>query len=102
MPKRTFWTVVGYGAGIASTVMVKRRVRRTVNRYAPTEVRNAVTARGSDVVDRAKRVTTEIRAAADEGLRAMRDRRRELDDEFALPDEVAASNLDARNKIGNR
>src|SRR3954468_6422513 len=102
MPKQTFWTVVGYGAGIASTVMVKRRVRRTVNRYAPTEVRNAVTARGSDVVDRAKRVTTEIRAAADEGLRAMRDRRRELDDEFALPDEIAASNLDTRNKIGNR
>ena len=82
--------------------MVKRRVRRTVNRYAPTEVRNAVTARGSDVVDRAKRVTTEIRAAADEGLRAMRDRRRELDDEFALPDEIAARNLNTRDRIGNR
>jgi hypothetical protein len=93
MPKRAFWTVVGYGAGVASTVMVKRRVRRTVNRYAPTEVRNAVTARGTDVVDRAKRVTTEIRAAADEGLRAMRVRRRELDEEFALPSDIRASDF---------
>ena len=102
MPKRAFWTVVGYGAGVASTVMVKRRVRRTVNRYAPTEVRNAVTARGSDVVDRAKRVAGEVRAAADEGLRAMRDRRRELDDEFVLPDEIDAIDLTSTDRIGNR
>ena len=102
MPKRAFWTVVGYGAGVASTVMVKRRVRRTVNRYAPTEVRNAVTARGTDVVDRAKRVTTEIRAAADEGLRAMRVRRQELDDEFALPSEIEASDPRREGRIGNR
>jgi hypothetical protein len=88
MPKRAFWTVVGYGAGVASTVMVKRKVRRTVNRYAPSEMRNSVAARGADVVDRAKRVSTEIRAAADEGIRAMRDRRRELDGEFTLPDEI--------------
>lgn len=88
MPKRAFWTVVGYGAGIASTVMVKRKVRRTVNRYAPSEMRNTVSARGADVVDRAKRVSSEIRAAADEGIRAMRDRRRELDGEFVLPDEI--------------
>jgi hypothetical protein len=105
MPKRAFWTVVGYGAGIASTVMVKRRVRRTVNRYAPSEVRHAVSARSSDVVDRAKRVTTEVRAAADEGLRAMRVRRRELDDEFALPSEIRASDFrDPHDpgRIGNR
>jgi hypothetical protein len=102
MPKRVFWTALGYGAGIASTVMVKRRVRRTVNRYAPSEVRSAVTARGSDVVDRAKRVSTEIRAAADEGLRAMRDRRRELDDEFALPSEIGTIDLSSTDRISNR
>ena len=105
MPKRAFWTAVGYGAGIASTVMVKRRVRRTVNRYAPSEVRNVVSARSSDVVDRAKRVSTEIRAAADEGLRAMRVRRRELDEEFALPSEIRVSDLSDLSdpgRIGNR
>jgi hypothetical protein len=102
MPRRVFWTAVGYGAGIASTVMVKRRVRRTVNRYAPSEVRSVVSARGSDVVDRAKRVSTEIRAAADEGLRAMRVRRRELDDEFALPSDIRASDLSDPDRIGNR
>jgi hypothetical protein len=99
MPKRAFWTVVGYGAGVASTVLVKRKVRRTVNRYAPSEVRNAVTARGADVVDRAKRVTTELRAAADEGIRAMRDRRRELDDELALPADIEPRQL---RRSGNR
>jgi hypothetical protein len=97
MPKRAFWTVVGYGAGVASTVMVKRKVRRTVNRYAPSEMRHAVTARSADVVDRAKRVTTELRAAADEGIRAMRDRRRELDDEFAPAVDVRASDVDLRD-----
>ena len=102
MPKRAFWTVVGYGAGVASTVMVKRKVRRTVNRYAPSEMRNSVTARGADVVDRAKRVTTEIRAAADEGLRAMRDRRRELDGEFALPDEIDVRETRDAGRIGRR
>jgi hypothetical protein len=102
MPKRAFWTVVGYGAGVASTVMVKRKVRRTVNRYAPSEMRNAVTARRADVVDRAKRVTTELRAAADEGIRAMRDRRRELDDEFTPPSEIGAEgqigDIDVRDR----
>ena len=102
MPKRAFWTVVGYGAGIASTVMVKRKVRRTVNRYAPSEMRNSVTARGADVVDRAKRVSTEIRAAADEGIRAMRDRRRELDGEFALPDEIDVRDPWRSGPIGQR
>ena len=101
MPKRVFWSGVGFGAGIASTVMVKRRVRRTVNRYAPSEVRTAVSARGSDVVDRAKRVSTEIRAAADEGLRAMRVRRQELDDEFVLPSEIAVKDVRI-TRISNR
>ena len=85
--------------------MRQRRVRRTVNRYAPSEVRNAVSARSSDVVDRAKRVSTEIRAAADEGLKAMRVRRRELDEEFALPSEIRASDFSDQSdpdRIGNR
>ena len=105
MPKRAFWTGVGYGAGVASTVMVKRKVRRTVNRYAPSEVRNAVSARGADVVDRAKRVTTELRAAADEGIRAMRDRRRELDDEFTPSGAIRADEIGAdlrrSSRVGN-
>jgi hypothetical protein len=107
MPKRAFWTVVGYGAGVASTVMVKRKVRRTVNRYAPSEMRHAVSNRSADVVDRAKRVTTELRAAADEGIRAMRDRRRELDDEFTppasiRPHETFARELRRSNRVGPR
>ena len=65
-------------------------------------MRRVVSARGSDVVDRAKRVSTEIRAAADEGLRAMRVRRRELDDEFALPSDIRASDLSDPDRIGNR
>jgi hypothetical protein len=76
-------------------------VRRTANRSAPPEVPNPVTARGTDVVDRAKRVTTEIRAAADEGLRAMRIRRQELDDEFVLPSEIQSSDPHQPGRVGS-
>src|SRR5688500_14901390 len=102
MPKRALWTVAGYGAGVASTVMVKRRVRRTAQRDAPAEVRSRVSDRGAAGVARPKRGTTEIRAAADEGLRAMRIRRQELDDEFVLPSEIQPSDIRQSGRIGNR
>jgi hypothetical protein len=61
-----------------------------------------LTVRGADVVDRAKRVSTEIRAAADEGIRAMRDRRRELDGEFALSDEIDIRDPRRSGRISQR
>ena len=96
MPKRTFWTVVGYGAGVASSVMLKRRVRRTVNRYAPSEVRGAVAQRRADIVDRARRVAADLRDAAGEGRRGIAERREELDVEFAPPSEIARRRIRGR------
>ncbi len=82
MPKRTLWTAVGYSAGVASSVYLQRRVKRAVQRVAPAEVRGAVGARGADVVERAKRLGSDVRAAAVEGRRAMRDEQQRLEQEF--------------------
>ena len=55
-----------------------------------------------DELDKVKRVSTEIRAAADEGIRAMRDRRRELDGEFALSDEIDIRDPRRSGRISQR
>jgi hypothetical protein len=78
-----FWTTVGYSAGLASSVYLQRRVRRAVQRVTPVEVREAVGARGSDLVDRARRFGGTVRAAAQEGRTAMRETERELREEHA-------------------
>jgi hypothetical protein len=78
MPKRTFWTGVGYSAGIASSIYVQRRVRRAVRRVAPTEIREAVGARGAAVVDRARAVGDTVVGAVREGRAAMRETEEQL------------------------
>lgn len=83
IPKRMFWTTVGYGAGLASSVYLKRRVRRAVRRVTPIEMREAVGARSTDLVDRARRFGGTMRAAAQEGRAAMREAERELREEHA-------------------
>lgn len=82
MPKRTLWTAVGYSAGVATSVYVQRRVKRVVQRVAPAEVRGAVGARGAEVVERAKRLGSDVRAAAVEGRRAMQAEQQRLEQEF--------------------
>lgn len=82
MPKRAFWATVGYAAGLATSLYVERRVRRAVRRVTPVEVREAIGARGEEVVERARRVGTTIRVAASEGRAAMRDTERELRAEY--------------------
>ena len=42
MLKRVVWTGVGYSMGLASSIYVQRRVRRTVERYTPEQVRHDV------------------------------------------------------------
>ena len=85
MPKRTFWTTVGYGAGIATSLYVQRRVRRVVQRVAPAEVRGTVGARSGEVVERARRLGATLRVAATEGRAAMRAAEAELRAEHPLP-----------------
>lgn len=85
MPKRTFWTTVGYGAGVATSVYVQKRVRRAVRRVAPSEVREVVGARSAAVVDRVRGVGDTVVGAVREGRAAMRDTERDLRAEYAGP-----------------
>ena len=77
MFKRVVWTGVGYSLGLASSIYVQRRVRRTVERYAPEQVRNDVVVRGREVAERARGLVVDLRDAAQEGAAAMR--REEID-----------------------
>ena len=70
IPKRTFWTAMGYGAGVASSIYVRRRVRRAVG---PTAI-------GAGA--RAKRAVTGVKVAVSEGRAAMRDTERDLRAEY--------------------
>ena len=80
--KRTFWAGVGYTLGLSTSIYVQRRVRRTVDRYAPQQIRNDVAAKGREVANRARNVAIDLRDAAHEGAAAMRREQRELREEF--------------------
>jgi hypothetical protein len=100
MPKRTLWTTVGYGAGVASSFYLQRKLRKTVDRYAPPEVRHTVTAAsgkavhvgvkaatvvasaGTGVVGAASRLVHDVRAAGVEGRQAMRSTEADLREEY--------------------
>jgi hypothetical protein len=70
IPKRTFWATVGYGAGIASSIYVRRRVRRAIG---PT---------GADAVQRVRSTARGVKVAVSEGRAAMRETERELRREY--------------------
>ena len=68
MFKRLFWLIVGFALGIGSSWAVTRRLRKLVQRFAPT-----------DVVDR---WGDNVRSAVSEGRAAMRTREGELKSSF--------------------
>jgi len=82
MMKRVFWTSTGYVLGLGSSVWVQRRVRRTVERYTPEQMRRQVADRTRDMTDRARRAVIDLREAAIEGREAMRDSEMSLNAEF--------------------
>ncbi len=83
MMKRALWTGVGYSLGLASSLYVQRRVRRTVQRYAPEHVRQEVSARSRIVAERARGIVIDLREAAAEGAAAMRREEVDLREQFA-------------------
>jgi len=80
--KRMFWTGVGYTVGAGTSWYVQRRVRRTVNRFAPDKVRGGVAAGGRTALNKAKDLAGEVRAAAEEGLATWREEKADLMAEF--------------------
>jgi hypothetical protein len=71
MFKRTRWMVVGYGLGATTSYLAARRLRKTAQRYAPTEVVGRV---GATVGGTARSVQN----AVSQGRDAMRDREAQL------------------------
>ena len=71
MFKRFFWLSVGLSIGYATSFWLMRTVRRTVERLTPERL-------GHEVVAGARSLTTELRAALEEGRTAMRQREAEL------------------------
>lgn len=80
--KRVFWSSMGYAAGISTSIYVQKRVRRTVERYAPEQVRDDVAVRTRQTADRARDLVIDLRDAAAEGVDTMRRREQELRAEF--------------------
>ncbi|MEM9466266.1 MAG: hypothetical protein AAGA90_12900 [Actinomycetota bacterium] len=81
--KRTFWTGVGYTLGIGTGWYVQRRVKHTVDRYAPEQVRADVADKSRQAVSRARDTVHDLRSAANEGIAAMRAEKADLLAEFA-------------------
>jgi hypothetical protein len=81
--KRVFWSSVGYAAGISTSIYVQKRVRRTVEKYAPDQVRQDVAAKGRLAADKARDLVIDLRDAAAEGVDTMRRHEQQLREEFA-------------------
>jgi hypothetical protein len=69
--KRLFWLTVGVTLGSTSSFWLMRKVRRTVERFAPERLTH-------DVVTGARSFGAELLAAVDEGRSGMRQREAEL------------------------
>ncbi len=68
MFKRARWTALGYVAGVGTSYVVARRVKRVLSSYTPPEV--------------ARRSADRMRDALNDGRAAMRAREAELRREF--------------------
>ena len=64
MRRRALWLIMGWAAGLSSSVWVQRRLRRAVVRYTPEHLRNDLTARGSDLANRVRRFSSELNEAS--------------------------------------
>ena len=73
--RRFVWFTTGATAGFGGAMWIRRRVLRTVNRYAPEQLQAGVTTS-------VRRVGTSMRDAVAEGRNAMRDRENELRSEL--------------------
>ena len=84
--KRVFWSGVGYAAGISTSIYVQKRVRRTVEKYAPEQLRDDVAAKSRLTAGKARDFVVDLREAAAEGIDTMRRHEQELRAEF-VPDD---------------
>jgi hypothetical protein len=71
MIRRLMWFTSGATAGFGGAMWIRRRMRRTVQRYAPEQLR-------ADATASVRRLGSGVRDAVVEGRAAMREREAEL------------------------
>lgn len=76
MFKRLFWLIVGAGFGFGVSFWLMRFVKETMNRYSPERV-------STDLAGALRSLGGDIRAAAQEGREAMREREAQLREELS-------------------
>jgi hypothetical protein len=67
MFKRARWLVTGAGIGFGTSVWLQRKVKRTAARYSPQRF-------SGELTRTVKGISTDVRAAVQEGREAMRER----------------------------
>ncbi len=88
--RRTFWTGLGYTLGLGTSLYVQKRVRHTMERITPEQVRHDVAEKGRQAADRARDIVIDLREAATEGLETMRQERNDLLAEFSADESLHA------------
>jgi hypothetical protein len=73
--KRLFWLCVGTVVGLGGSFWAQRRLRQRIERYAPERV-------AQQVSSSARALGADVRAAAQEGRAAMREREESLRAQF--------------------
>ena len=86
MFRRAMWTAASYGAGVTTSVLVQRRLKRRVRRAAARVNANPVVSRGRDIAGTARFVGGEVAAAVREGRQTMRDTETRLRREYGVDD----------------
>lgn len=71
MFKRLFWVAMGLGMGLGASYWFTRLLRQTAARYSPERL-------GEDLAGALRALGADLKAAATEGLEAMRERETEL------------------------
>lgn len=86
MFRRAMWTAASYGAGVTTSVLVQRRLKRRVRRAAARVTANPVVSRGRNLAGTARYVGGEVAAAVRDGRQTMRDTETRLRREYGVVD----------------
>lgn len=102
--RRLFWFGTGASLGFGGAMWIRSRILRVVERLAPehvtTEVAGNVKRAGSQVGSKARRATTTVRVAVDEGRAAARQREASLREALTTGDRSPASDGAVGNDQG--
>ncbi len=82
MRRRLTWLLGGWLIGTASSVWLRRRVRRGVERYTPEHLRRELADQGTAMVRNVRRIVGEVSEATRDGQAEVGRTRSALDHEY--------------------